>query len=487
MEPQPGIVSNPLAANTRGRLFETKPRLLIGRFKSHKNMKKLLYILLLLPVFTYGQEANGVRFEQGNLEQIKAEAKQENKYIFVDCYATWCGPCKQMDQTVYPDTAVGNFINTAFLSIKLQMDSTAKDDQITKDRYADAYTIKQQYRVSALPTFLFFSPNGDLVQQGDGLMAPADFIGLAKQALEPEKLHYYQLLTDYKNGKKNYSTMPYLALTARQYHQDEMASQIAVDYKGNYLNHADEKVLIESDNLAFIRVFLNLVTGSGDPYFKLFYNHPEVADSSWHYPGGSKMVVNWIIKKEGIDDKYIKNGKAIIPNPDWINIYMAIKTKYGKDYADNDINLAAKISFYRKAGEWKLWADSINIGIKQYPPKELSTNFGEKTDLATVAHDDWTLNSIAWDAFQHCDNKKALRSALKWSDLSIKINTDIIHGDPGMIEQFLDTKANLLYKLGKVKEAIKTEQSDCDLVTDPAGKKEFLATIEKMHSGKKTW
>ncbi len=36
-----------------------------------------------------------IHFENGlSWEQIKEKAKAEHKYIFVDCYATWCGPCK---------------------------------------------------------------------------------------------------------------------------------------------------------------------------------------------------------------------------------------------------------------------------------------------------------------------------------------------------------------------------------------------------------
>jgi thiol:disulfide interchange protein len=45
--------------------------------------------------------SKGIRFEHGlSWAQVKEKAKAENKYIFMDCYATWCGPCKAMDKNV---------------------------------------------------------------------------------------------------------------------------------------------------------------------------------------------------------------------------------------------------------------------------------------------------------------------------------------------------------------------------------------------------
>ena len=41
-------------------------------------------------------QKNGIYFENSlTWEQVEQKAKDENKYIFIDCYATWCGPCKE--------------------------------------------------------------------------------------------------------------------------------------------------------------------------------------------------------------------------------------------------------------------------------------------------------------------------------------------------------------------------------------------------------
>jgi hypothetical protein len=70
-----------------------------------------------------------------------------------------------------------------------------------------------------------------------------------------------------------------------------------------------------------------------------------------------------------------------------------------------------------------------------------------------------------------------ISAALDWSKESFKDNRD---------PNFLDTYANLLYKLGKKDDAIAWEQQAADLV--PTGeKKSYLDTIDKMKSGQKTW
>jgi len=91
---------------------------------------------------TDNSENKGIRFEQDlSWEQIKAKAKGENKYIFIDVYATWCGPCKMMDRDVYPNDIVGAVVNDQFISVKIQMDRTAYDNELVKRRYADARSL----------------------------------------------------------------------------------------------------------------------------------------------------------------------------------------------------------------------------------------------------------------------------------------------------------------------------------------------------------
>ncbi len=72
-------------------------------------------------------EIGGIKFVNiSNWNEVLLKAKNEGKYIFVDCFATWCGPCKEMDKNVYPMDKVGLLVNEKFISVRLQMDSTGK-------------------------------------------------------------------------------------------------------------------------------------------------------------------------------------------------------------------------------------------------------------------------------------------------------------------------------------------------------------------------
>src|SRR5882724_7685125 len=97
------------------------------------------------------------------------KAKATQKYIFVDCYATWCGPCKTMDNKIYPLESIGEYFNDKFISLKVQMDTSRQDNDEVKNGYADAHDLKSQYQIGILPTFLFFSPEGKLVHRAFGL------------------------------------------------------------------------------------------------------------------------------------------------------------------------------------------------------------------------------------------------------------------------------------------------------------------------------
>jgi thiol-disulfide isomerase/thioredoxin len=80
-------------------------------------MKQIFLLFMLLPILATAQTDTGVQFEHNlNWAAIQAKAKAENKYIFMDCFTTWCGPCRYMSAKIFPQKESGDFMNDKFVS-----------------------------------------------------------------------------------------------------------------------------------------------------------------------------------------------------------------------------------------------------------------------------------------------------------------------------------------------------------------------------------
>ncbi|HUM50521.1 MAG TPA: thioredoxin family protein, partial [Chitinophagales bacterium] len=84
-----------------------------------KNILSILLILFCTMVFA----EDGIQFEEkATWKQVLDKAKKENKFILVDCYTTWCGPCKWMTKEVFPKASVGEAINPNYISSAFDME-----------------------------------------------------------------------------------------------------------------------------------------------------------------------------------------------------------------------------------------------------------------------------------------------------------------------------------------------------------------------------
>jgi len=434
-------------------------------------MKKLILLFLCLPSFLHAQDNKGIQFDTTlTWDQILAQARAENRYVFVDAYATWCGPCKMMDRDVYPAPEVGTAMNSRFIAVKVQVDETPEDDARTRAWYEDARKLKEQYKIAALPAFLFFAPDGKLLHKDFGYRNAAGFVKLAEGALDPAKRLLYQQLADYNAGKKDYSNMGALAIFVKQVVEDKgKADSIAKDYK-RVLDKRSVPAVYTKENLDFINEFRYLMS-SKDPFFALCYKQPRSADSIVEHEGWANAQVRQTVMREEIEHKVLKDEKPLNTLPDWDKIKATINEKYTGLDAKKMV-LDYQILYYdRWNKDWEKWAFYLDQRIKEYPPEPGRQSFME-------------LNMNAWNTFLHCDNEKVLAKALEWSDLSIKGNK------PQDVLQQLDTRANLLYKLGKVKDAIEQEQVVLEVSGNIEGyplRDEFAETLQKMKNGEPTW
>lgn len=134
-------------------------------------MKKILFTLLLVIGAAVAANAQ-VRFTDKNLDAVREEATQQNKLVFIDLYATWCGPCKNMERTVFSRPEVGDFMAEHFVAAKYDIEKPTGS------------ALAKKYGVRSIPTFLIFDTEGTLLGQITGGMSADDFIQAVEEVLK---------------------------------------------------------------------------------------------------------------------------------------------------------------------------------------------------------------------------------------------------------------------------------------------------------------
>lgn len=152
-------------------------------------MRKIAILVML--VLTFPQvNAQGIAFEHGTFKEALEKAKAEKKLIFMDCFTTWCGPCKMMSKDIFPQEIVGNYMNPNFVSIKIDMEK------------GEGIELAKTYDVKAFPTLLFINTDGKVVHRATGASKAEEFVEQAKIAFDPTKQLDY-LDKEYQSGKRD--------------------------------------------------------------------------------------------------------------------------------------------------------------------------------------------------------------------------------------------------------------------------------------------
>lgn len=137
-------------------------------------MKKLLLAFTAL-IITANLMAQGIEFEHGTFTEALAKAKAQNKLVFMDCYTTWCGPCKMLAKNVFPQKEVGDVFNKQFVNLKIDMEK------------GEGPALAKTYGIKAFPTLLFMDAEGKVLHKVVGGTDVAGLIEHAGIAADPSK------------------------------------------------------------------------------------------------------------------------------------------------------------------------------------------------------------------------------------------------------------------------------------------------------------
>jgi len=427
--------------------------------------KNFILGLLICPILLSAQE-HGIAFVHDlNWPQILQKAKTENKYVFVDCYATWCGPCKYMDKEVYPNDSVGAFVNDHFIAVRLQMDTTKNDGEIVCKWYPIAHSIQEDYRIDAYPSFIFISPDGQPVHMDVGGRVIAEFLAMATAALD-KKQQYFTLLANYRNGIKDYSSMPVLADEAKKVKQDSLAAQVGRDYLQHYLAALPETKLWSHGSISFVFKHPDVILYK-DLVFQLWCKDRKLVDSVMQNPGFADQLINDVVFRDKVKPA-LNTALRLNRKPNWSRLQKEISNRCGEKFAEQNV-VQGRVEYYKAT---KTWTKYVKYFILQQEANGIeSWQESEEHELY--------LNNNAFEVFQYSSRKQHLKKALSWVERALAMaNKEFV------IAQDMDTKANILYKLGNKREALALEAQSHKLSPQD---KDIASNYEKMKSGLPTW
>lgn len=239
-------------------------------------MKKLFVMVMLLTGMILGAQAQeqGIRFEQTKeWKKILKQAKKEKKIIFIDCYTSWCGPCKMLSANVFTREDVGNQFNKDFVNVKFDME---------KD--ADGVILKDKFEVKAFPTLVFVDPNTQQVVHRMVGAGSAEWLMAGGKLANDPRNNLSGLTKRYEAGERSVDLLSrYLAALSSAYMQEKQGAVAA-----EYLNALSDDEIVTKENWDLIK------NNVSDPLSKPM--RQVIANAGRFYEVAGKEVVDYKIE-----------------------------------------------------------------------------------------------------------------------------------------------------------------------------------------------
>ena len=361
-------------------------------------MKKIIpFLFLLISTTLFSQD--GIKFGKQSFAKTLEQAKKENKLIFLDAFASWCGPCKLLDKNVFPKKEVGDYFNANFLNLHIDMEK------------GEGIEIAKKYSIYSYPTLLFINGDGKVVYKAAGYMSPQELISIAKEAVNPENT-LENKIAKFEAGEKDPEFL--MGLIKNTYATDfSLAQKVATRYFQTRKDATYSKE--EAGMLLFFTKTID------DDLYKIFT--AKKAELSQQIPESylaeydKQLKLNTVLQKS-----FDANTQSINEST-----FLAEGTKiYGEKEAKQLLNKINMDLFFTQ----KKYNDYAKSALNYYQ---------NPTDFATDE-----LNNVAWNFYLYVTDKTLLTQVTQLCLEGIKKEEN---------SQNTDTLANIYYKLGDNKNA----------------------------------
>ena len=115
-------------------------------------------------------------FSDISVEQGKEQALKDGKLLLVEFTATWCPPCKEMEEETWPDQDVQSWIKENAIAIQIDVDKNEK--------------LMAEMKVESMPTTILFSPRkgGKEFGRKVGPLTPKELLRWVKKAMGKKRV-----------------------------------------------------------------------------------------------------------------------------------------------------------------------------------------------------------------------------------------------------------------------------------------------------------
>jgi len=397
-------------------------------------MKRLLVFVLVVGLALNVLAQNRkVEFQHKKWNKIVKMSKKQNKLIFLDCYTSWCGPCKMMLKDVFTQDKVADYMNDNFICTKYDMQK------------GEGITLKKKLKVTAFPTFLVIDENENVVHRIVGAYDADIFTSYLANALTKDKSSS-ALQNRYNKGERTGAFMYEYLCSLRWANMDKEEKEVA----NKYLTTVPKEDLLKKENWNTVKNFMN---------------DPTTAEFRYVLDNLDKLYT--IQGKDEVSAKLYKTYRKAIQGLEYF---------YGEKYpVDTENAIIAGLQKYDFCRSKELLSIAL---LNKYSRNEDLTKYASVVD-AMVDYDLMKSTDAGYETISRAAEKVAKESKFK-EDLErakawFKFAASHIK-HVGKKEQMLDSQAKVLEEVGNA--------ADAKIARDAAKKagKEAEKQGKKIHS-----
>lgn len=148
----------------------------MDKMKRRRTFIFLVLIALMLPFTSFSQVDFMEVVTEADMEAARKKANDGMLLLFVDVYATWCGPCKMMDAQVYPDPELSAYMNEHFVNVRMDGETD----------FGRKYAAGQQ--LQGYPSMFIFGDDGARITSVVGYKAATELLPILKSLVENSRI-----------------------------------------------------------------------------------------------------------------------------------------------------------------------------------------------------------------------------------------------------------------------------------------------------------